>query len=375
MNKLFFILLLILAVSLINSVHAIRISPDSVRVEFQPGLEQSVLFRAGGAPKIQIYKRGALADYVSFNQTVLEDDGYLVVTIKLPGHIDTPGDHIVFLGARESIATAGTVGGTAAIQTPIVIRVPYPGIYTEIGISLPDASVDETVEIQVTIRNLGTDNIKKAVAYINIFNSDNILAKSLTTDEHPVESRSSNTLSAFLNTSGMKAGTYRAGFNITYDDNYKLMEKNFKIGALSVNILNYTKEFLKDKISKFEIEVQSKWNSRIDKLYAEVTILNSTKTIDTLKTPTAALDPWQTTKLSTFWDTTGLAEGKYNAKITIHYADTSSTLDGEVIVLKPQENFLSKYINTTTILITFAALLIIFNVIILLKRKRKEQSG
>ena len=371
MNKLYSILIFILAIALVDSVYAIRISPDSVRVEFEPNREQSFLFRVGGAQKIELYKKGDLADYVSFNQTILEDGNYFIVTVKLPSHIDTPGDNLVFIGAREFTETGGTVGGVAAIQTPVVIRVPYPGVYPSMDLSVPDASIDETIAITIRINNLGTDDIKKAKAYIDIFDSDNILTKELNTDEQPVKSKSDTTLTALLNTSGMKASTYRAVANVTYDVNYSILEKNFKVGVLSLSILNYTKEFLKDKIGKFEIEIQSKWNIKIDGVYAEINIFNNTRTIDILKTPTASIEPWQKSKLSTFWDTTELAEGNYNVKITVYYAGTSSTLDSEIIILKPKESFISKYVNTTTILIALVMLLIIFNIIILWKRKRK----
>ena len=373
MNKIHFILIFIVAVALVDGVYAVRISPDSVRIEFQPNLEQSYLFKAGGAPKIEVYKKGDLADYVYFNQTVLDDDSYFVVTVKLPSHIDTPGDNIVFIGAREFRGTAGgTVGGIAAIQAPIVIRVPYPGIYPSISFNMPEfVNADEIIPITIDIQNFGTNDIMASRAAINIFDPGGNQIQALLTDQQPVKSKSAAALTASLNTTGMKAGIYKGTANVTFDGNYQAIEKNFRVGVLSVNILNYTKDFLKDKIGIFEIEVQSMWSGRIDNAFAEIEISNSTKTMDALKTPAGTLEPWQKIKLSTFLDTTGLGEGRYNAKISIFYSGTSSTLDGEVAIFSPQESHYLKYLNTTAILIALAALLIIFNLIFLLKRKRK----
>lgn len=370
MKKICIILVFLVAI-LVDIAYAIRISPDTVRIEFEPNLEKSITFRVGGSQKIELYKKGALADYVDLSESVVGGDSSFTVTVKLPSYIDTPGDNIVLIGAREYSGGGGTVGGVAAIQTPIVIRVPYPGIYPEFSLSAPDANIDETVPIIIRIRNLGTDKIKRAVAQIDIIDSDNLLAKKLTTNELSVESKSTVDLMAFFNTTGVKSGSYRAIANVTYDANYTLLERNFRVGILSVKLLNYTKEFLKDKIGKFEIELQSKWNSKIDDLHAEIIISNGTKTIETLKTPTTSLEPWQKIKIYTFWDTTDLAEGKYNARIILYYAGTSSTSDNEVMIFKPKESLISKYMNTTTILIALVILLVIFNMIILLKRKRK----
>ena len=369
--KKIFVLIFALTIILISTAYAIRISPDSIRIEFEPNLEKSFVFMIGGASKVEIYKSGALSEYVQLDKTILDDGSKFTVTVKLPDHITTPGDNIILIGAREYVEKGGTVGGIAAIQTPIVIRVPYPGIYADMEMSIPDASVDEIIGITINIHNLGTDDIKSAKASIDIFDSDKILTKNVNTNQASIKSRSEAELRTQLNTSGMKSGTYTAIANVYYDENNKTLEKNFRIGVLSVKVLNYTREFLRDKIGKFEIDAMSKWNSKIDDLYAEIKIFNGTKIIDTLKTPTASLEPWQVTKLSTFLDTTGLGEGIYNIKITIYYAGTSSTLDGEVYILKPEESFISKYINITTILIVFVVLLIIFNAVILLKRKKK----
>ncbi len=360
----------------VNSVYAIRIYPDTLRIEFVPNFEGSFEFRVGGAEKIEVYKKGALADYVYFSQTIFENQGIFTVTVKLPEHIDTPGDNIILIGAREYSDKGGTVGGVAAIQTPIVIRVPYPGVYIDTGLSVPDSSVDETITITIPIKNLGTNDIKSASASIFIFDSDNVMVKTIHTKGISVKSRSESNLVVSLNTTAMRSGTYRAIANLTYDGNHMSFEKYFKIGVLSVNILDYTREFLKDKISRFELEVESKWNSRIDNLFSEIQIFNTTKYIDTLRTPTVVLDPWQKTKLTAFFDTSDLGVGTYYAKITIFYADTSLTLDGEVLIINPQEPPIYKYksiqpAKVLTVLMTIILLFVVIHIMFISKKKDK----
>ena len=366
------ILMLILALLAMQSVCAIRISPDSIRINFEQNFEASYIFSTDIAPNTAVYIEGKLAEYLTVEKNNINKDGTFVIKVKLPAEIETPGDNVMYVGVTEAGKGGGMVSGRASIRTPIVIKVPYPGIYAVISFDVRNLNINETTNFAVTINNLGKKNISKAKAAIDIITNEN-LVETLFTEEKPVSVRTTEQLKAFFNASKHTPGPYKAIAHVTYDDKSKDLEKNFKIGTLNVEIINHTRAFFKDEIAKFDIEIKSGWNNKLDNVYAEVKVFNNTKEVSSFKTVSVNLKPWEKKIISNFWDSKGLGKGTYDVEITLFYEGSTTKLNGkiDIIVLKEEASFFKKYFTTTNLLVIVVILLIIINIIILAKKRQK----
>ena len=96
-------------------------------------------------------------------------------------------------------------------------------------------------------------------------------------------------------------------------------------------------KYLGDKlyrfIVQFEVEVESKWNQKIQGVFAEmiITDLNEDR-IDSFKSASVDIGPLARAMLTPYWDTEGVEKGTYNADLIIHYAGktTEKTLKAYV---------------------------------------------
>ena len=370
-----FVLFLILLI-VPYTVNAIGISPDCVRIEFEPNFEETYTFYTARAENTGVFIEGSLAEYVTIEKDNIAKDGTFIIKVKLPEEIETPGKNLVFVSLIEKGKGGGTVSGIASIRTPINIRVPYPGIYAEIGFSVHDLNINETANFVVTINNLGKEDISTAKAVIDIINVEKKLVEKLFTEEKEVVSGAIGTLEAEFNASKHTPGTYKAIAHVTYADNSKDLEANFKIGTLNVKIINYTKTFFKDKIAKFDIEIESGWNRKINDIFAEVKVFNNTKEVSSFKTVSISLEKWEKKIISTFWDPEGLGEGTYDAEITLFYEGRVTKLNGEIEIIVPKEeiSLFDKYLTTTNLLIVLVVLLVIINMIALVKKSKKAST-
>ncbi len=374
MGKIRFALLVFLLIFSVHlySANAIRISPDSIRIEFEPNFEKSYTFYTERADSVQVTIEGDLAKYVTIEKDNIAKDGTFVIKVKLPAEIETPGKNLVFVGVTEGGTGNSMVSGIASIRTPIDIRVPYPGIYAETSFIVHDLNINETTNFIVAIHNMGKNSITNAKAVIDIFDTKERLIEKIFTQEKAVNVNSKENLEAFFDASKHTAGMYKAIAHLTYADRSQDLDSNFKIGALNIQIINYTKAFFKGKIGKFDLEVESGWNNKIDNVFAEVKIFNNTKEISSFKTISFGLEPWERKKISTFWDNEWLDEGTYDAEINLFYEGKITKVIGKIGIIMPKEKIsFKKYLTTTSVLILVVIALIIINIAVLISKRKK----
>ena len=367
---LLFVLLLMMQIGIVN---ALKISPASIKIDFQPNYEETFTFYTERDENVEIYIEGNLAEYVTVEGDNIAKDGTFLIKVKLPHDIETPGENRVLVGLIEKGKGGGTVAGIASIRTPIDIKVPYPGIYAEIGFEVQDLNINETANFVVTINNLGKRAINNAKAAIEIFDGNGKVVEKLLTPEKKVNANTQENLEALFDASKHSAGTHKAIAHVTYADKSKDLEKNFRIGNLNINIINHTKRFFKDKIGKFNIEIESGWNTKIDNVFAEVKVFNNTKKVSSFKTVSVSLEPWEKKMISTFWDTQGLGEGTYDLDITLFYEGQTTKITEKIEIIVPKEeiSIFEKYFTMANLLIVVVLLLIIINIIILVKKRKK----
>ena len=132
-----------------------------------------------------------------------------------------------------------------------------------------------------------------------------------------------------------------------------------------LNLKNYTKEVQQGKINKFDIEVESLWNSKMDNVYAEIELGGISA-----KTDEISLAPWGSAVLSAYLDAASLEPKDYKGNLKMHYVGKIKEEVIDVSVVEKKE-FLSPNASTY-LLVAIIVLLLIANIILIrhfLKKK------
>ncbi|VVB78291.1 Uncharacterised protein [uncultured archaeon] len=325
-KRLLFFLVVILAIQMVNA-GSIGITPTGSQMFFEPNLEKTLTFRAmtpDPDQKISMFVKGDLSQYVTLDKNISVGSGDFEVKIKLPEKIDIPGNHRILIGAIESKAEGSGIGGLASIQVPIDIFVPYPGQYAEAEFKIENVNKGDNAKYFIRLNNLGTEEIT-AIATIDLY-SDALKNKKLDSkfiNIGRIESKKDFNESGILNVSSFNPGTYFVFTTVDYGKKIDF-ENELRIGYLFANITDYSYIFESKKINKFNIEVENLWNSKIDNVYSEVTVSDKGNILDSFRTPSYGLGPWEKRNLSGFFDATNVSEGKYIANLKIFYENQTS---------------------------------------------------
>jgi len=375
-----FVSLLVLSLILIKPVYAVGIYfPNDNEIDFKPGLEKTFNFAVTPSNMdVKLSVSGYLSEYVTLSKTLIRfnsTDRAFKVMIKLPEKIENPGHHKLWIAAEEVIDESkigGNIGTSCNAMVYILIHVLNPGKYVEMSLSAPDVEINEPVNFAVNVKSFGEEDINSIKAGIDVYSPDNEKLATVYTDDKPLKSNTEETLYAQLDTKGYSAGTYRAVATLNYDGKTKEDEKNFKIGELNIKIINYTKEFEKDKINKFDLEIESDWGNRIENVYGGININN-----EIIKTPNIDLAPWDKKIITAYWGTNNVETGFYDAEMTIYYNDKTTVETGRVSVVEKKEALVEKPgvmgLSMTTMLILIIILLIIIDIIWIFKKRGSER--
>ena len=358
------ILLILLVLILPAGKAALGVSPGKIEINFEPNVEKSYTIQAIGdnpEQELEVFTRGELGKYVTFDRKTLFGGGVFTATLKLPEKIDKPGVNEIMIVVREKVNESTGIGTSITIQVPIYIHVPYPGKYAEIALKANNVNVGEPVNFYLTILSRGKEDIN-AKPRIEIF-SENESVETLYLEQTTVKSQETASLKKVLDTSSYRPGAYTALAVVDYGgaESAKTTAE-FKIGSLFVKLTNYTDKITINGISKFQVEIESNWNSRIDNVYANVLIgknATSTESLASFKTPSASLEPWGKASLEGFFDTGNFTKGIYNANITLVYSgNSSSNLVSVKFVKKESKLFLTAVLAVIIIILILAILLV-----------------
>ncbi len=361
---LFFSFLVLLCLPIAN---AIGISPAKVELEFEPGKEYNLGFSTIGAEIITTYLKGDLAPYAELVDAAQGTGprGFDVI-LRIPADIEPPGQRMLLVGAIEEPPVGSTVAARAAIQAPVYLFVPYPGVYLETRFFAPTVNVDEPVNFTVVVTNRGRDATTILTTIVVIDENTNKTVALL--DAPPTTIGGSEEKNVLLgwDTRGQKAGPYRAELSISYDGQLLKRSETFRIGTQYIKIVDFTREASVGVINPFEVFVQSEWNTPFKDIYVEVNI-NGT----TFKTPSIDLAPWTSNTLTGYWDATQLSAGTYPANVVVHYGDTFSTLSGPVALVERTVIEAPSAFGLTS-RITFAVILVVLAFFLITIRRKKR---
>ena len=378
-----FIFLIVLALSFqIVSAGGVGISPAYYKDFFEPGLEKTYRFYSFNTDVnngIRIYVEGDLAQYVNLSKTYILGGGEFTAKIKLPNEIEKPGTHKISIGAieaKDEIGEGGNIGGIAAIQGRIDILVPYPGKYAEATFKVQSINQGEDVPYEIEIQNLGTQSITvKPTIIISKSNSTEILLTEKLT-ETEMSSKETLKIVKTLRAKDLPPGEYQAFATVDWGEKIISLNQTFRVGEFLVEIIDYDYQFYEGRINPFNIQIQNKWNSKIDEVFAEVSITDEGRVVGDFKTVSVETSPWETKNITGYFDATELETKRYVARIMLSYGGEKSSKLVAIYINSPPTKTYRNYIIIAiivAILIIAAFAYLIWDVHRLSKKNEKKK--
>ena len=380
------VLCLVMSIFLLSSASALGISPAKKIIRFTPNAPQSFTYQIINnehkAMNLTIYAIGELANFTSIKTPDIkvskeEETKDFEFTITPPADLQ-PGERIGKIVVEEFIPEL-KIGETRVyaklkVISKIYIDVPYPEKYIDIDIDINDTEVGKPLDIIATITNLGTRDISSVQATFGVYEEEKKINESVTESESLARGDTKK-LFASVDTTSFKPGAYSAIATVNYDNYILELGRDFKVGDVYIEILDYTKYFLIETVNRFDIDVENQWNKKIRNAYATIKIDNETKKVADLRSVAYDIDPREKKIVTSYWDTKEVGLGDYNANMTILYINKSTTKLGKVHVVNVEEyeKHLEKPLLKIIILIIIASVITALNFWFALRRRRGKK--
>jgi len=356
----------------------IGLSPATINIPYAPGAAEEfsffVLNTRGDEIQANIYASGEYASFITFFEMIVRIEGgqmrEIFATARFPDTPLTPGPQHVKIGVIEESLDTSQVQGVipkVGVETKVKFDVPYPGKYIQFRLEVSPVNTGERLPVALFIKSYGREVIEHLRGTITLGTQERAY-ETIPVSLASILPHEERTFSTSVATDIFPPGDYFASGTFTYDGLQGFAETDFRIGTLYVNLTNYTRIFERGTVAPLDLHIASRWNKNIDDVYATIDIMQDGRGVAQLRTPSVSLGLWETAMLKTYWDTGGRSKGDYQARITLNYAQTSSTFDGTFIVYEKIK------IDTTYILIGIIAFIVIVDALWFL-RKRKSRSS
>ena len=312
---------------------------------------------------------GDWAQYATMSEITMPRPGVkeFSVTIDPPDSPDTPGIHIVYVGAMEKKPPGAGVGAIAKVQKAIMFKVLFPHKALSAQLVASDANVGEASLMQVSVTSETLQTLRAVRALVEVQDLSGNTVGSAQTEMVSLQLGETRVLTAPFSTADLRPATYVALATVTYDENVTSAEDSFRVGTLQVAILNVTKNITAGAIAPFSIEIESGWNDPIASLYGELFLLGA----QAMKTPTLdTLAPFGKASLSGYVDATALEPGGYNATIVVHFGENSTAANSNLEVLAPSKPAAAVGISIATVFGAFSVVVIVILAYLLLNRRK-----
>jgi hypothetical protein len=317
------------------AAYALGASPAKTTLNFEAGTERSIKLTIINNERkdmtVAISFEGDLAKYMTTKQEMIQikaNEGEKQIEVKLQNAKEaiSPGENrnkivLMEMPQRKTGEAAAVVSATTTVSSLVIVKTPYPETYAEAKLYVTKAEPNEYAIFTIPIFNLGSSTIE-AWAEIKILDTEKKIVDTISTGKTVLEKGGEGKLQrSWLAT--VEPGEYIAEAKVYYNDKEIGMSKVFEVGTMLVDIYRIdVTEFKLGDIAKFNIYLKNRWNKNIENAYAEITILDSTgKEYTNYKTATTNLEPFKIQRMEAYWDTNGVATGKYELKMFLYYLD------------------------------------------------------
>lgn len=376
----FFIIFFLLLVYPAYSISMNNMAKEDRFVLFEPYYQKEFSMYVFNAPKIESYMIGGdLEQYMTLIDTAPNSGSReLRMILKFEDYL-APGLYTVYFGGRELSEIQGTVSARTAVASAITILSLYDGQYPIFGVTFNDVARNDKTEVKVTAENYGKQRIDAARAVIEVYDPNDALVKTLYTDYGTVESKMNlaavTTLNTVFDSAGLNPGVYKWKVKLEYDgQSTAYQEGTFRIGDLSIRILDYTTNVYVNTTNRIIVRIESDWVGVIDDVYMKLFVPKN----GPIKSPDLDMQKFQTASLEAYWETKGLDLGAYDIPVEIYYSGKTLSETLKINVLYSSEPIKEepKPINNT-LLIIIAVLVILagFNIYYFILRKDKKEEN
>lgn len=344
---------------------ALGVSPAKIEFNFVPGFEHTFDYRIISDKEdgeVLLYAEGDLAEYVTLSRSKVVGGGGLKVFLNLPENLNKPGENKIFIVAEEVPDESSFLGTAIIVKAVIKIFVPFPGRYAEVVPNIPDINIGENLPVEVNVINRGRETLTVDTK-VEIYNNEGNLIDTVTFDSREIVVGENQYFRKLFNSTKLTAGDYNAVAVVDYGPETNSANTSFRVGSLFVEVLNHTGILYNNqKIQKFFIDIQSRWNSDIDSIFADVRLEGVNFT--SFRTPPVDLKAWEVKEIETFVELEGLDPGKYKANIDLRYEGVNSSYEGEVLIKGGSEY------NLAMILVILGVLIAVLVVLVVLRKKK-----
>jgi hypothetical protein len=325
---------------LVSNVMALGITPGRTTLNYEPGVEKefniSVVNSERSDIDLVVLVQGDMNNSVhlsesAFKMRSVDEEKKISVRFDMPQEL-APGNHkteVIVVQAPKGPANSNEentfFGATLGVVSEIVVLVPYPGKYLDIGVSVVGPNDDGEIKFVLPVINRGLENIGLARAVIEIFDSKNNKLATVDTNQLPVLSSEREELIAKWDASNASFGNYNMIANIYYDNESTNLERYFTIGEPLLELKEIkVNEFKLGGIAKFEMTVQNKWNENIS-TYSEMLVYNENGgVIADFKSSEVNVPALGKQTLVAYWDTAGIGKNTYDSSVALIYNQKST---------------------------------------------------
>jgi len=387
---------------LVASVQALGITPARTTIDFVSNGKGEVPFSIISTEAIDadyvVYVQGELNQSIKIKENIFkmkkdEKEKQLQYTYHLPQDLE-PGLHTAEVVVLQLPSGGGTseafVGAAVGVATQLYVYVPYPGKFVVGELHVINAEAGKDTSFIIPVVSKGNLDIASVKVNIDVYTKLQEKVASFNSADVPLKSNEKKDIVVNWK-AAVPVGNYRAVATVIYDGATFQLERTFSVGSAVLDLQQVeSKEFSLGEIAKIEMLVENKWSEPIQGAYSETEVYNAEgKTMSSFKSPTYDIEPLTKAILTSFWDTSGVQEGTYDAAISLKYGSASIKKD---LKFKVSENSLETiglgYVisetksakgssNITFILIVVVGVLVLINLswFLVLRRYMKKKSS
>ncbi len=215
----------------------------------------------------------------------------------------------------------------------INVRVPNEGKFleAELKVTPEKISVGQPAFFAVKLLNFGTEDLANLQTEVSVSSPDgSTLMKKQTNKVALLKPGDRDELKTYWDTKGAGSGAYQVQGSIEYGGKNPAVPKvSFQLGDIVIRIMNVSTD-LTDAIAKINVDVQSEWNEKIEKVYAEIVVKNQSIRYPAIRTSSIDLEPWGAQRLTAFWEREGISPGEYTMDILVYYYDKNANKQVQV---------------------------------------------
>lgn len=298
----------------------------------------------------------------------------LTVTVTNPQAL-TPGAHTGAIIVEEQPTTARgaeMVDALPAIRHRVTLTAPQDGKHLDARIRLSTTAANKPITVSVALKNTGDQAIQDVQAAIRI----NPPGEDLTTISKPLPVGATDSLRTTWTPE--TPGLYELEATVTYDEHTTTATRTVEVGELDLHVGQpVIHDFVFGEVARIDIPVTSAWNQELRSVNAQLRVYDSeNRVVDEFMSLNTALEPLGQGTITAFWDTEGLAPGRYSFRATINFPPGQRTVEFSSDGVRTEEPGLltSPWLAPVlSLLVALLALLGYVHITYINKRRGKEE--